>query len=204
MISGYYVMLKYKSCRTPDSQLPTPTIPQKSLSSPRKPKSAKMKRLALVFAAVLMLSANSLLAQTTENDMPVNQLPDTVKAILDQYIRVLNSPTLNECAEQFLKIAGGDLVNDDASALASSVKDMSLKKDYNDIKHYQQPVVITRISKTYSNGLGYGVAATKGYVYKIWIQKIDATLGMPAPVSILLPDEGQYVKSPKVIGIGSF
>jgi len=159
----------------------------------------------MLFAALTMLiSSNLLFAQTKENDIPVNQLPETVKVVLDNYIEILNNPTLDNCAINFLTIAGGSLVNDDASALAQSIKDMSLKKDFNDIKFYKQPVEITRVNKTYSNGLGYGVAATKGYVYKIWIQKKDPSQGMPAPVSILLPDEGQYVKTPKVVGIGSF
>jgi hypothetical protein len=52
--------------------------------------------------------------------------------------------------------------------------------------------------------MGYGAAATKGYVYKIWIQKKDPATGMPAPVSILLPDPGQWVKEAKVVNIGSF
>jgi hypothetical protein len=160
--------------------------------------------MILLFAAISLLSGNALFAQSKENDIPADQLPDTVKSVLDQYILVLNSPSLDVCAEKFLAIAGGSLVNDDASALAQTIKDMSLKKDFNDIKYYKQPVEITRVNKTYSNGLGYGVAATKGYIYKIWIAKLDPSKGMPAPVSILLPDEGQYVKSPKVVGIGSF
>jgi hypothetical protein len=163
-----------------------------------------MKRLLLFVAFMMLISGNLLFAQTKEDDIPVNQLPETVKAVLDNYIDALNSLTLDDCAKNFLAIAGGSLVNDDASALAQTIKDMSLKKDFNDIKFYKQPVEITRVNKTYSNGLGYGVAATKGYVYKIWIQKKDPSQGMPAPVSILLPDEGQYVKTPKVIGIGSF
>lgn len=163
-----------------------------------------MKKVTSFLMIVLISSCTALFAQTKENDIPVDKLPDSVNTILIKYIDILNSATLDECARRFVEIAGGSLVNDDGSALASTIKDMSLKKDFNDIKHYKQPLEITRVNKTYSNGLGYGVAATKGYVYKIWIQKKDPSLGMPAPVSILLPDPGQWVKTPKVVNIGSF
>lgn len=163
-----------------------------------------MKKSILLLIVLFVAGWATAFAQIKENDIPVDQLPDTVKSILNKYVEVLNSATLDDCAKNFLQIAGGSLVNDDASALAQTIKDMSLKKDYKDIKYYKQPVEITRVNKSYSNGLGYGVAATKGYVFKIWIQKKDPDQGMPAPVSILLPDEGQYVKTPKVIGIGSF
>jgi hypothetical protein len=163
-----------------------------------------MKRFSAVIMTVLILSSSLLFAQTKENDIPADQLPGEVATVLSTYIEILNSPNLDECALRFVSIAGGSLVNDDASALAQTIKDMSLKKDFNDIKYYKQPIEITRVNKTYSNGLGYGVAATKGYVYKIWIQKIDPSKGMPAPVSILMPDAGQYVKTPKVVNIGSF
>ncbi len=162
-------------------------------------------RKLFVFTMVLGMSfSTALYAQTKENDIPVGDIPASVTKVLSTYVEILNSPSLDDCATRFLSIAGGSLVNDDASALAQTIKDMSLKKDFNDIKYYKQPIEITRVNKTYSNGMGYGVAATKGYVYKIWIQKVDPSKGMPAPVSIMLPDEGQYVKDLKVVNIGSF
>ncbi len=156
-------------------------------------------------ALILCILALPLFAQSKENDIPVEKLPPAVKAVLDQYVGILrSSKDLDECAKRFSEIAGGSLVTDEKGSLRSTVKPFSLKKDFNDIKHYADPIVITRVNATRSNGDGYGSSAIKGMVYKIWIGKKDSSLGMPAPVSILVPEGHPVITSPKVINIGSF
>ncbi|MBN1637997.1 MAG: hypothetical protein JW866_03460 [Ignavibacteriales bacterium] len=143
-------------------------------------------------------------SQSTKNDIPVSQLPSSIKNILDKYVEILNSETLNICAEKFLSIAGGSLVNPEGTSLRSTVKPFSLTKDFNNIKFYKQPVEITRVNVQYSNGAGFGQSAIKGKIYKIWIQKKDNVQGLPAPVSIMIPEGHPTIKEPKVINIGSF
>jgi hypothetical protein len=79
-----------------------------------------------------------------------------------------------------------------------------LKKDHDGIKFYKQPVAVTRVNKTYSAGQGFGASAIKGQVYKIWIAKKDGVAGLPAPVSIMIPEGHATITTPKVVNIGSF
>jgi hypothetical protein len=157
----------------------------------------------LIFCLVIF-ATGSLSAQSRKNDIPVNQVPENVLQILQDYAKVLSAETLEKCAESFVQIAGGGLVNESGSKLRQDVPQFSLKKDYNNFKFYAQPLQITRVNKSWSNGDGYGGSAIKGWVYKIWIDKKKGVNGMPAPVSIMVPEEHPSIKTPKVIGIGSF
>ena len=163
----------------------------------------KIKKLFIgAFAA--MLFSSTIYAQTSANDILIADIHDGAREVLFEYVKILNSPTLDEAAEKFVKIAGGNLVSPDGSSLRSGKKEYSLKKDYDNIKFYKQdPVVITRVNKTYSNGQGYGASAIKGYVYKVWIEKENSANGRPAPVSIMVPEDHATIKDPKVINIGS-
>lgn len=162
-----------------------------------------MKTILLSLLATLVFSLSAK-AQSKTNDIPVSQLPAEVKAILDQYIEILNSSqSLDECAQRFTAIAGGGLVNEDGLTLRSSVQPYSLKKDYDNLKFYKVPILITRVNKSPSNGSGYGPSAIKGQVYKIWISKKDGGAGIPAPISIMVPEGHPTINTPKVVGIGS-
>lgn len=145
-------------------------------------------------------------AQSRKNDIPASQLPASVKTVLETYIKILgSSPDIESCAKAFTAIAGGSLVNEDAEniSLRDDTKRYALKKDFENVKFYAQPLVITRVNLGYSNGSGYGASAIKGKVYKIWIGKKDGTAGLPAPISILVPEDHASIKDPKVVGIGS-
>ncbi len=163
-----------------------------------------MRKLLVVFFVMLFwFSAFESSAQSKRDDIPVNQLPTGVLNVLYDYTEVLKSETLEKCAETFLAIAGGSLVNPAGTALDIDLPRFSLKKDYNNFKFYALPLKITRVNKRYSNGDGYGDSAIAGWVYKIWIDKKKGVNGMPAPISIMVPENHPTIKTPKVIGIGS-
>ncbi len=163
-----------------------------------------MKTIAFIFFMTLLQNPNFLMAQSKLNDIPVADLPANVKLVLDKYVEVLNIASIDECAVKFLDIAGGGLVNETATALRNDIKAYSLKKDHDDIKFYAQPVAITRVNKSVSGGQGFGASAIKGTVYKIWIAKKEGGAGMPAPVSIMVPEGHATITTPKIVGIGSF
>lgn len=126
-----------------------------------------------------------------------------MKQVLESYIQILQgSGSLNECAERFAAIAGGSLVNEDGQTLRNSAQPYSLKKDYENIKFYAQPIRITRVNVRPSNS-GFGPSAISGQVYKIWIDKAKGQAGMPAPISIMVPENHPSIRDPKVISIGS-
>lgn len=163
-----------------------------------------MKTISILILLVTLQLPILIQAQSKLNDIPVKDLPESVKAVLDKYVEILNIADLDECAAKFIEIAGGGLVNEDGASLRNTIKPYSLKKDHAGIKFYEQPVKITRVNKSVSNGDGYGYSAIKGPVYKIWIAKKEGVAGMPAPVSIMIPEGHETIKTPKVVGIGSF
>jgi hypothetical protein len=154
----------------------------------------------------LLLSAifNFATAQSRSNDIPTSKLPAEVKAVLEQYVTILRtSADIDQCAEKFLEVAGGGLVNENASGLRQDVPQFSLKKDFNNVKFYADPIKITRVNLSSSNGDGYGWSAIKGKKYKIWIDKANKGNGMPAPITILVPEGHESIRLPKVVNIGS-
>ena len=159
----------------------------------------------LYFAlALTVLVINISFAQSKANDISVNKLPKEVKDVLVQYISILrNSEDIDKCAEKFIEVAGGSLVNENGSALRQDVARFSLNKDFGNAKFYADPIKITRVNLTVSNGDGYGSSAIKGKKYKIWIEKANKSNGMPAPVSIIVPEGHESIKTPKVVNIGS-
>ncbi len=163
-----------------------------------------MKRFKVIslYIAFILFSTTSF-SQSTESDIPISELPSSVEKVLQQYIEILRSPNLDIVAEKFVAIAGGSLINTDGSDLSRGKKEFSLKKDFDDLQHYAYPIKITRVNKAESNGQGYGATAIKGVVYKIWIDKKSSDLGMPAPISIMVPEGHATIKTPKVVNIGS-
>lgn len=165
-----------------------------------------MKKFVFVFT--LILFSNHMNAQGTTYDINVNDLPKNVKAVLESYVSMLRSAgSLDDAAKQFTMLAGGSLVNESSSSISlrSSVMPYSLKKDYENIKFYADPIIITRVnSNPTSQTSGFGDSAIKGRIYKIWIKKKEGVDGLPAPVSIMVPEGHPVIKDPKVISIGSF
>ena len=161
-----------------------------------------LKPLALL-AVILIFNFSSIFSQSTKYDIPIEDLPQNVKKVLKQYVEILRSPNLDVVAKKFVAIAGGSLINTNGTDLSRGKKEFSLKKDFNDLKHYAYPIRITRVSKTQSNGQGYGATAIKGTVYKVWIDKKSSDLGVPAPISIMVPEGHAKIKTPKVVNIGS-
>jgi len=160
-------------------------------------------RLVAVVLAVHLYAAGAL-AQSKANDIPIDTLPPEVKAVLVDYLKILRgSASVEDAGKAFVAIAGGGVVNEDGASLRTDVTRFSLKKDFDGVKFYADPVVITRVNATASNGQGFGPSAIKGKVYKIWIAKKDGAAGMPAPISIMVPEGHATIKTPRVVGIGS-
>ncbi len=144
-------------------------------------------------------------AQSRRYDIDPDDMPAEVRKVLEEYVKILRtSKDLDACAERFITVAGGSLVNEDGKSLRGSVKRFSLKKDYGNIKFYADPTAITRVAKLRPVTSGFGPSAIRGDQYKIWIDKKKDAAGRPAPVTIILPKDHKTIRSPKVVRIGSF
>ncbi|MFZ5630259.1 MAG: hypothetical protein ACOY5B_14100 [Spirochaetota bacterium] len=156
------------------------------------------KRLARM--VIFAVAPAAIFAWNKADDIPAEQLPGAVKSVLVSYTHILKeSPTLEDAANAFARIAGGSLVNENGS-VSNNTKQFGLKKDLNNFKHYAWPIRITRVNKTVSRGEGYGSKKIAGDRYTIWIAKDDPAKGMPAPVTIIAPAGGE----PKVVNVGSY
>ena len=143
-------------------------------------------------------------AQSKKDDIPVEELPPEVKAVLEDYVKLLRSaPSLDEAAKGFVALAGGSLVNEDGKSLRGTVQGFGLKKDYENVKFYADPMNLTRVNVGKSNGDGFGPSAIKGKKYKIWLAKKEGANGVPAPITILVPEGHATITTPKVVNIGS-
>jgi hypothetical protein len=160
--------------------------------------------LATLGAAFAITVARDGAAQSKSYDVDLESVPKPVLEALAKYVAILRtSKNLDECAERFVEVAGGSLVNEDGKSLRGSVKPYSLKKDFDNVRFYADPTKITRIAKLPSKTSGFGPSAITGETYKIWVGKKDGVAGMPAPISILVPTGHKTIKSPKVVSIGS-
>lgn len=161
-------------------------------------------KLTAILLISLACSFQIFAQQDAKGDIPINSLPTEVKSVLEKYVEILRtSSNLDDAAAKVVELAGGTLVNEDGS-LRNTIKPFSLKKDFNNVKHYLNPITITRVNLSSTSGAGYGKTAVKGKVYKVWIAKDDPAKGMPAPTSIIVPEGHPTINSPKLINIGSF
>ncbi|MFN3316345.1 MAG: hypothetical protein ACK40K_06005, partial [Raineya sp.] len=106
------------------------------------------------------------------------RIPKEVQQVLEKYVDMLrNSESLDDCAERFRSIAGASLINEDPEnvSLRSTVKDFSLKKDFNNVRFYAYPVKIHRVTTEEVRRIGSGESALGGTIYKIWIAREDSS-----------------------------
>jgi len=158
-----------------------------------------MRKYAYLFVVAITFS-QAIFSWSKADDIPVESLPAKVKAVVENYARILReSKSVEEAATAIAPIAGGSLVSENGS-LSNNTKQFGLKKDFNNIKHYANPIKITRVNKTISKGDGYGAAKIAGDRYTVWIAKDDPAKGMPAPVTLILPASGE----PKLVNVGSY
>ena len=131
-------------------------------------------------------------------------VPADVQRALSDYLQILRTcATLEDCAQRFTPIAGGGLVNEDGRSLRQTVPPYSLKKDHQNVRFYADPPQITRVDVRQGQSDGYGASALRGTHYKIWIAKAAGQPGMPAPISIMVPEGHAFVQGPRIVGIGS-
>lgn len=139
-----------------------------------------------------------------KNNIQISEIPADVKATLTKYMEILsNSKSVQEAAGKLYKagIIGGNLLNVAATGPSDNIIRYSLKKDFDNVKFYAIPPVITGVTFTANKYDGFKKSVIQGAHYKIWVKKKDGVDGRPAPVPIIKPKDG----TPKVVTVvGSF
>lgn len=136
-------------------------------------------------------------------DIAVSEVPAAVINVLNEYVQILStSSSLDECATKIVSICGGHLLSRNGNQISNDVKPYGLKKDFENVKFYKNPPVITRVQLQKDTYDGYGPTLIEGDLYKIWIAKKDGVAGLPAPIPIIVPKNNP--SKPKVVSnIGS-
>jgi len=157
------------------------------------------KNYFLIIIFIMMILPLSSFSQKKE--LKNDEIPQDVINVLNEYMKILTtSSSVDDAAAKLVKIAGGHLLTGDLSAISADVKMFSLKKDFENAKFYAYPPVITRCQLSPNDYDGYQSTLFEGDRYKIWIKKKDGVNGMPAPIPIIKPKNGD----PKVVStIGS-
>jgi hypothetical protein len=155
-------------------------------------------KISLVF--ILMCTVVLFSAQ---KELKNDQIPADVVTVLNQYLDVLSkSGSVEDAAKELIKrdLVAGHLTTSDKSAVASDVKEFSLKKDFENVKFYIVPAVITRAVLIADDYDGFRDTLFEGDRYKIWIKKKEGVAGLPAPIPVIKPKKG----TPKIVStIGS-
>lgn len=159
-----------------------------------------MKRNIPVFLFSMIMICLLLPLNAARKEITASELPPDVLDVLNRYCSILStSPDLETCAKRLAAISGGHLVNAQGT-ISRDVFEFSLKKDFQNIRFYRVPPVITRIVMETDSYDGYGPTMIEGTRYKIWIAKKEGAPGLPAPIPVIKPVKGE----PKVVSnIGS-
>lgn len=153
------------------------------------------KVVAMSMVALFLFWSGSSNAKQT--DIPIEQVPTDVISVLNKYLNILStSKSLEACAVEVAKISGGHMLSQSGS-ISQDVLPYSLKKDYENVKFYKVPAVITRVVLVEGDYDGYGPTIIEGSRYKIWIAKKEGVAGLPAPIPVIKPKNG----TPKIVTV---
>jgi hypothetical protein len=132
-----------------------------------------------------------------QKDIPKKDVPKDVVEVLNAYLKILStSASLEECASKVEEISAGHMLNS-SGGISDDVKPYSLKKDFQNVKFYQVPAVITRVVLVEDDTDGYGPTLIQGARYRIWIAKKKGVAGRPAPIPVIKPAAG----APKIVTV---
>ena len=159
-----------------------------------------MEKTALIVCLMFALSGAVFAAP---KELEPSAAPEDVVETLNAYLTALSScASVDEAGNVLLSkgLVGGHLLSTDGTQVSSDALQFSLKKDFENVKFYTVPAVITRITVEESSYDGFRKTLFEGTRYKIWIKKKPGVAGLPAPVPVIKPKAGK----PRVVStVGS-
>ncbi len=126
---------------------------------------------------------------------------DSKKAekLLNEFMKAMTLTDYDESAKEVAKLCHKSLLNDNGE-LTKDIYSFSFKKAYNNSKYYQNPVKIVRVRAKESTYTGYGENKEEGKIIDYFIGRKNTKTGMPAPVQVFFPSNGD---NPSLVYLGN-
>ncbi len=131
----------------------------------------------------------------------VNKIPPDPKvvALVQKFITALTIADEKQRLDAVVPLLHKSLLTKDGKDIVTNEKQFQYKRAGNMVKLYENPIVVTAADKGPPRTIGSGAAAEKGRVDKYFIKKKPDVNGMPAPIQVFLPDQGE----PSIFYMGS-
>lgn len=158
----------------------------------------KMNRVLITLILGLVFMSGIIQSQ----DLAIESFDKKAVEVVNSFIAALNANSSDEAAaaKACLAYIHKSEFDNSGTGLKQDRMDFSFKKAWQNAKFYQSPVKITRIQKQNVTAVGFASTAQKGTTYKIFIAKKEGVSGLPAPLNILIPEDGS---EPKIYYYGS-
>lgn len=149
------------------------------------------KKILLLLALVAVFPVSS----------QVNKIPPDPKvvALVQKLITALAITDEKKRLEAVVPLLHKSLLTKDGKDIVTNEKQFQYKRAGDMVKLYENPVVVTAADKGPPRTIGSGASAEKGRVDKYFIKKKPDINGMPAPIHVFLPDQGE----PSILNMGS-
>lgn len=135
-------------------------------------------------------------------DLAIESFDKKAIEVVNSFVSALNANAGDEtsAAKACMAYIHKSEFDNSGTSLKQDRLDFGFKKAWQNAKFYQSPVKITRIQKQNVTAVGFASTAQKGTTYKVFIAKKEGVAGLPAPLNILIPEDGS---EPKIYYYGS-
>ena len=116
------------------------------------------------------------------------------KALLNKFFKALSISDFEASIKACKPMMHKSLYNAQGNDISPDLRRFGFKKAHDGAKFYTQPVNITRVRETSMSGVGFGDTAEAGQVVDYFVGKKDGVGGMPAPVKVFFPSNGNPAK----------
>ncbi|MDQ7823452.1 MAG: hypothetical protein RDV48_11700 [Candidatus Eremiobacteraeota bacterium] len=155
-----------------------------------------VRRTIFLAALVLLLAASSLNASAVEKIRPDQRAVE----LIDRLLAALSIQDPDERLRAVIPLVHRSMLTEDGKDLDRDTKDFSYKKACQNVGFYRYPADIKEVHKGNVYTIGWKETAEKGRTDRYFIRKKPGASGVPAPLSVFLPENGG---PPKIVDMGS-
>jgi hypothetical protein len=120
--------------------------------------------------------------------------------LLNKMMGALLIENEEESAKAVKLLVHKSLLAPDGRSLSRDVREFSFRKAHSGAKLYSAPVVVTRVRQRSLTAIGFQETAEEGTEFDYFIAKKEGVAGLPAPVRVFFPKNGN---EPRISYMGS-